>query len=235
MIDRINSILDIFDVGDLKFIYLIAKKNFKNLLALSLIVSLLVLLFSLNQQKKYLSKAIIVIQAEESKIVNIEEAYSLDSRTNRVNNQMAILKSDEVLEYIIKDKKNSMQFKNLYSLNKLNFLQRILNKGKKIDDAFLKSNLTNNFIVKNVPRSDVLELSFVSVNPKISQLALVSIIDSYQRYEIDSKIKITTYANQKITERLKKFSQYLIKYLKLSKNINNSRMIYFLLRWLREM
>ena len=131
MIDRINSILDIFDVGDLKFIYLIAKKNFKNLLALSLIVSLLVLLFSLNQQKKYLSKAIIVIQAEESKIVNIEEAYSLDSRTNRVNNQMAILKSDEVLEYIIKDKKNSMQFKNLYSLNKLNFLQRILNKEKK--------------------------------------------------------------------------------------------------------
>ena len=54
-----------------------------------------------------------------------------------------------------------------------------------------------------MPRSDVLELSFVSENPKISQLALLSIIDSYQRYEIDSKIQITTYANQKITERLK--------------------------------
>ena len=58
-------------------------------------------------------------------------------------------------------------------------------------------------MVKNLPRSDVLELSFVSTNPKISQLALVSIIDSYQRYEIDSKIKITNYANQKISERLK--------------------------------
>ena len=57
--------------------------------------------------------------------------------------------------------------------------------------------------MKNIPRSDVLELSFVSNNPKISQLALVSIIDSYQRYEIDSKIQITNYANQKITERLK--------------------------------
>ena len=49
----------------------------------------------------------------------------------------------------------------------------------------------------------MLELSFVSNNPKISQLALVSIIDSYQRYEIDSKIKITNYANKKISERLK--------------------------------
>ena len=48
-----------------------------------------------------------------------------------------------------------------------------------------------------------MQLSFVSTNPKISQLALGSIIESYQRYEIDSKIKITNYANKKITERLK--------------------------------
>ena len=48
----------------------------------------------------------------------------------------------------------------------------------------------------------MIELSFQSNNPKISQLALISIIDSYQRYEIDSKIKITNYANQKISERL---------------------------------
>ena len=181
----------------------IVKKNLKNLLLLSLIISLLILLISLNQQKKFLSKAIIVIEPEDSKIVNIEEAYSVETRGNRINNQMAILKSDEVLEYIIKDKKNSMQFKNLYSQSEQNFLQRILSKEKIIDDGFLKANLTNNFNVKNVPRSDVLELSFVSENPKISQLALLSIIDSYQRYEIDSKIKITTYANQKITERLK--------------------------------
>ena len=122
---------------------------------------------------------------------------------NRINNQMAILKSDEVLEYIIKDKKNSVQFKNLYSQNKLNFFQRILTKEKNIDDIFLKKVLTDNFKVKNIPRSDVLELSFVSINPKLSQLALQSIIESYQRYEIDSKIKITSYANKKITERLK--------------------------------
>jgi len=46
-------------------------------------------------------------------------------------------------------------------------------------------------------------LSFISINPRLSQIALQSIIESYQRYEIDSKIKITSYANQKITERLK--------------------------------
>ena len=203
MIERINSILNIFDVGDLKFFFLVAKKNIKNLILLSLIISILALFISSNQQKKYLSKGIIVIEPDDNNIVNIEEVYSVESRMNRINNQMAILKSDEVLEYIIKDKKNSVQFKNLYSQNKLNFFQRILTKEKNIDDIFLKKVLTDNFKVKNIPRSDVLELSFVSINPKLSQLALQSIIESYQRYEIDSKIKITSYANKKITERLK--------------------------------
>jgi capsular exopolysaccharide synthesis family protein len=203
MIERINSIINIFDVGDLKFFFLVAKKNIKNLIILSLIVSLLALFVSLNQEKKYLSKGIIVIESDDNNIVNIEEVYSVESRMNRINNQMAILKSDEVLEYIIKDKKNSMNFKNLYSQNIPNFFQRIFTREKKIDDIFLKKVLTDNFTVKNVPRSDVLELSFISINPKLSQIALQSIIESYQRYEIDSKIKITSYANQKITERLK--------------------------------
>ena len=202
MIERINSILNIFDVGDLKFFFLVAKKNIKNLILLSLIVSILALFISLNQQKKYLSKGIIVIEADGNNIVNIEEVYSVESRMNRINNQMAILKSDEVLEYIVKDKKNSVQFKNLYSNNEFNFLQRILKKKENVDDAFLKKVLTDNFKVKNLPSSDVLQLSFTSINPKLSQLALELIIESYQRYEIDSKIKITNYANQKITERL---------------------------------
>ena len=203
MIDRINSLVNVFDVGDLKFFFLVAKKNIKNLITLSLILSLLVFLISSNQEKKFLSKATIVIEPDDNKIVNIEEVYSIEAQSNRINNQMAILKSDEVLEYILKDKKNSMKFENLYYENKQNFFQRIFTKKQNIDEDFLKSILSQNFSVKNIPRSDVIELSFVSTNPKISQLALISIIDSYQRYEIDSKIQITNYANQKITERLK--------------------------------
>ena len=203
MINRISTLINIFDVGDLKFFFLVAKKNLKNLLILSIIFSLLVFFISSNLEKKYLSKATIVIEPDDNKIVNIEEVYSLETQNNRINNQMAILKSDEVQEYIVNDKKNSTKFQNLYSDNKQNFFQRIFTKKKKINEDFLKLILTENFKVKNIPRSDVLELSFVSTNPKISQLALISIIDSYQRYEIDSKIQITSYANKKIAERLK--------------------------------
>ena len=105
MIDRINSLLNIFDVGDLRFLILVAKKNLRNLIILSTIISLLVFAISLKQEKKYLSNATIVIEPDDNKLVNIEEVYSLPSQGNRINNQLAILKSDEVQEYILKDKK----------------------------------------------------------------------------------------------------------------------------------
>jgi succinoglycan biosynthesis transport protein ExoP len=82
---------------------------------------------------------------------------------------------------------------------------------KKIEfnKEFLISIFKDNFKVKNISRSDVLQLSFVSTDPKISQLALKNIIDSYQRYEIDSKIQITSYANTKITERLSEITKQM--------------------------
>ncbi len=202
MLERFNSLFNIFDVGDLRFLLLVAKKNFKHLFLLSLIISCLTFILFLNQDKKYLSSATIVIAPDDNNLVNIEEVYSMESLTNRINNQMAILKSDEVFEYILNDKKNITQFKNLYAQNKDNFIQRIFKKKKNINKDYLKNVLSNSFNVKNLPRSDVLQLSFVSTNPKISQLALAGIIESYQRYEIDSKINITNYANKKITDRL---------------------------------
>ncbi|MDA9062940.1 polysaccharide biosynthesis tyrosine autokinase [Candidatus Pelagibacter sp.] len=154
-------------------------------------------------EKKYLSEATLVIAPDENKIVNIDEAYSTANMQNRVNNQIAILKSDEVIEYIVNDEKNQLEFKALYSQLEKNLFSRIFSKKIIIDKNYIKSILTNNFSVRNIPRSDVLLLSFISNNPKMSQLALNNIISSYQRYEVDSKIQITTYANTKIKERLK--------------------------------
>ena len=203
MLDRLNSIIHFFDVGDIRFFFLVGKKNFKNLIFLTFLISILVLLISLNLEKKYISQATIVISPEENNIVNIEEVYAIDNQASRVNNQIAILKSDEVLEYIVGDKKNRLQFKDLYAQTEVSFFKRIFKKKINVDKGYIKSILTQNFSVSNVPRSDVLQLSFISSNPKISQLALKSIIDSYQRYEVDSKIQITNYANSKITDRLK--------------------------------
>tara|TARA_B110000037_G_scaffold202712_1_gene245122 strand:+ start:2722 stop:4851 length:2130 start_codon:yes stop_codon:yes gene_type:complete len=203
MVSKSTELLDIFDAADLQFFILIAKKNIKFIFFSSTLIAMIVFFISLNIEKKYLSEATIVIDPDESKIVNINEAYSTYNTGKRVNNIIATLRSDEVIGFIINDKKNELEFKTLYSQMKKNIFSRILKKKIIIDKDYIKKILSNNFSVKNVPRSDVLILSFVSNNPKISQLALINIINSYQRYEVDSKIQITNYANLKVKERLK--------------------------------
>ena len=203
MNNKTSEILDTFDIADLNFFVLIAKKNIKFLLIASALVSMIVYFISLNKEKKYLSEATIVIAPDENKIVNINEAYSTIQDSNRINNLIAILKSEEVVGYIVDDKKNQLEFKALYSKKNKNIFGRIFTKKTIIDKNYIKSVLTNNFDVKNLKSSDVLVLSFTSNNPKISQLALTNIISSYQRYEVDSKIEITSYANVKVKERLK--------------------------------
>jgi len=200
--DIFQNLFKFLDIGDLRYFFLVAKKNIKNLIILSSLISLLIFFVSLNLTAKYRSNATLVISPDENKIVNIEEVYSLESIQNRVNNQIAILKSEEVIDYIVEDKKNELEFKNLYSSVEKSFINRIFSKKIYIDKEYLKNILRDNFEVSNLPRSDVLKLSFISTDPKISQLALKNIIDSYQRYEIDSKIQITNYANTKILDRL---------------------------------
>jgi succinoglycan biosynthesis transport protein ExoP len=208
MNSKTSELLDTFDIADLSFFALIAKKNIKFILLASTFVSLIVFLISLNLEKKYLSEATIVIAPEENKIVPINEAYATAatggfSGGNRINNLIAVLTSDEVVSYIVDDEKNQLEFKSLYSGTEKNIFSRIFTKKTIINKDYIKSILSDNFKVTNVKSSDVLILRFVSNNPKISQLALNNIINSYQRYEVDSKIQITSYANTKVKERLK--------------------------------
>ena len=200
---KTSELLNAFDFADLNFFLLIAKKNIKFIIFASTLVSLVVFFISLNIEKKYLSEATIVVEPDENKIVNINEAYSTKNNANRVNNLIAILESDEVISHIVNDEKNQLKFKSLYSKNEKNIFSRIFTKKKIIDKNYIKSILSSNFKVVNLTNSDVLILTFVSSNPKISQLALDNIISSYQRYEVDSKIQITSYANIKVKERLK--------------------------------
>ena len=206
MNSKTYEFLHAFNLDDLRFFVIIARKNIKFLIFASFLVSMIVFLISLNIEKKYLSEAIIVIEPDENKIVNINEAYSTSDsafqHVNRINNLIAILKSDEVIAHIVNDEKNQLEFKSFYSRTEKNIFSRIFTKKVIIDKDYIKSILSKNFKVKNVSKSDVLILSFVSNNPNISQLALQNIISSYQRYEVDTKIQTTNYANLKVKERL---------------------------------
>ena len=115
MQSKTSELIDTFDVADLSFFLLLAKKNIKFIISASALVSLVIFLISLNIEKKFLSEATIVIAPDENKIVDINEAYVNSISNTRINNLIAILKSDEIISHIVDDKKNQLEFKALYS------------------------------------------------------------------------------------------------------------------------
>ena len=200
--DKFEKTLDFIDL-DPKFLISILKKYIIHIIAFVSIITLLVMLFTLNQDKKYKSQAKIVIEPDNN-IVNIQEYSTVMSENrNRINNQIAMFKSDQVLEYIIQDKENSKKFQNYFLENNQNFIQKIFKKKIIFNINSLKAVISSSLGITNVRNSDILVLSFISTNPRVAKLALEQVISSYQRYEIDSKIEITNYANEKISDRLK--------------------------------
>ena len=208
--DKIDKTLDLINL-DPKFLLSILKKYLIHLFFFVTLATTVAYLFSLNLDKKYKSNAKIVIEPDENNIVNIQE-YSNINISSRINNQIAIFKSDQVLEYIIQDKENSKKFEMFFSENNQNLVQKFFNKKKTFNIKSLKNILSSSIQISNVRNSDILVLSFISTNPRVAKLALERIISSYQRYEIDSKIQITSYANEKISDRL----QILLKEMDIS-------------------
>jgi capsular exopolysaccharide synthesis family protein len=196
-----SAFIDYIDLDPI-FLLSILKRYIIYLIIFASLVSSLVLIYTLNLDKKYKSQAKIVIERDENNIVNIQEYSNMVTSSNRMNNQIALFKSDQVLEYIISNKKNYQQFINFFSENNQNFVQKILKKKKKFNVKSLKSVISTNLNITNLKNSDILILSFQSTNPSVAKLALEQIIDSYQRYEIDSNIQVTSYANEKISDRL---------------------------------
>ena len=132
MLNKFFNIESTVNFIDIRYLWLIAKKNIKNLIGISFLVCLIALFVSLNQEKKFISKATIVIYPEDNNIVNIEEVYNVDRQSNRINNQIAILKSDQVKEYILNDKDSIIKFKSFYNNIEVNFLQRIFKKKERL-------------------------------------------------------------------------------------------------------
>ena len=206
-----NYFDSIAELIDFNFYYLILVKYKKTLLIVPIFIGGLAFLIALNLQPIYESSATLVIESRDRTLVkNIEEVYTPENPFNRINNQIEILKSDEVLEYIINEDNSSITFNDLFKQTQktfviryfVNFFNKKEKKNTESKKDFLKQYIKNNFSVRSVPRSDVIRLTFKSSNPEIAKLALTKIIDSYLMYDVDSKVRITSYASEKINSKL---------------------------------
>ena len=148
LLDKLESINEQLN---LIYYWIIFLKYKRIIFIIPIFFALLGFLIALNINPIFQSTATLVIEQAAKKIVNIEEVYDGESRrgfsnSNYINNQIQILKSDEVIGAIILNEKNKNKILKLYKAmpeqffaKNFNFLKKfVLNKKKKKEKINLK-------------------------------------------------------------------------------------------------
>ena len=199
--------------------YWIVFLKYKRILFLSpLLFGLLGLFIALNINPTFKSQATLVIEESTKNIVNIEEVYSGDSPgggfrgSNYINNQIQILESDEVLGSIVRDKKIKAKSEKMYRKLPKNFLlqNKIFSFFIKDEKKFiLKTYIKSNLKVSQIRNSDVVNITMTSGNAELAKFLLEQVIVAYLKYDVDTKVKVTNYANAQINLRLSKLLEQM--------------------------
>jgi len=215
ILDKLESFNEQLNLTHYWIIFLKYKRI---ILILPVFIGLLGYLVALNIKPIFQSSATLVIEGDIKKIVDIEEVYNKGAYgATHINNQIQILKSDEVLNAIFDDKETLEKVRDIYNRLPEKFLSKNINAIKKlilfkqdnkknekisIGREQLKSYINANFTVRHIKGSDVVDLTFKSNDPKLAKFLLTKIIEAYLQYDVDTKIGITAYANQQINNRL---------------------------------
>ena len=187
------------------------------------LLALLGFFIALNINPIFQSQATLVIEESTKNIVNIEEVYGVESgrglrNSNYINNQIQIIESDEVIGSIISQEAIATKAEKLYKKIPKNFLSskkfNIFNplsqdKIKKESKTNIKEYIKNNLTVSQIRNSDVVNITIRSGNAELAKFLLEQLIDAYLRYDVDTKIKVTNYANKQINVRLSKLLEQM--------------------------
>ena len=218
ILDKLETINEQLNLGHY---WIILLKYKRILFFIPFLFGVLGFFIALNINPVFQSRATLVIEESNKNIVNIEEVYSADGgrgfrNLNYINNQIQILESDEVLGTTLGDKKDEAKAEMLFKKLPKNFIlkNKIFNlvkknKTKKNKKLNIKSYIKLNMAVSQVRNSDVVNITMSSGNPELAKFLLEKVIDSYLKYDVDTKVKVTNYANAQINVRLSKLLEQM--------------------------
>jgi len=179
---------------------------------------------ALNINPIFQSQATLVIEESSKNIVQIEEVYAgnqgrgFGGNVNYINNQIQILESDEVIGTILLQEGVAAKAEALYKKlpknfifsEKLNFFNYLFeDKQAKKPKINIKNYIQENLTVSQIRNSDVVNITIKSGNAELAKFLLEQVIEAYLKYDVDTKVKVTNYANAQINGRLSKLLEQM--------------------------
>lgn len=199
------------EVIDLTHYWHVIRRQAKKIIALSAVVTLLAVLVALVLTPKYKATATLLIEAEEAKLLSIEEVYGIGGQSSEYFlTQFEILKSRELARRVVEEKGliNNPEFNPYHPANKKSFSlkEMILGESEPPTDEEILKRTTDTFWkaieVSPVRKTQLVKVSVMSESAALAPELANALANAYINSQMEAKVGLTQQAASWLSERL---------------------------------
>jgi succinoglycan biosynthesis transport protein ExoP len=203
------------EVIDLGHYWSVVRRQFKKIIALSSVTTLISILVVLSLTPKYSATSTLLIEASESKVLSIEEVYGLSGNGSEYFlTQFEILKSRDMASRVVEKLNlvNSAEFNPFHASNKKSFsikasiLAMINGEPEPPTEKQILASTVDNFwsvvSIEPVRKTQLVKISVESANASFAPIAANAIADAYIESQLEAKVGLTKQAADWLGARL---------------------------------
>lgn len=212
---NMNSNNPAVEVIDLSHYWLVIRRHLKKILALSFLVTLLAALVVLAMTPIYKATATLMIEAEEAKIVSIEEVYGLSGNNSEYFlTQFEILKSRDLARRVV-EKLNLVdvaEFNSAHPSHGESFSLKalLLGEGEALSEEALEQQIFEDTVdafwqavaISPVRKTQLVKVSVSSESPALASKAANAMAQAYIDSQLEAKTGLTQQASGWLEQRL---------------------------------
>ena len=199
------------EVIDLSHYWQVIRRQLKKIILFSAIITVIAVLVALAITPVYRATATILIEAEEAKVLSIEEVYGLGSASDEYyQTQFEILKSRElakrtVLELGLID---NPEFNPAHPANKKSFSikEMILGEAEPLTEEEILAKTVDTFweavSISPVRKTQLVKVSVDSESAEMARVAANAMAQQFIESQLDAKIEVTQQAAGWLSDRL---------------------------------
>ena len=200
------------EVIDLAHYWNVVRRQLKKIIALSIVMTLISILVVFSLTPKYSATSTLMIEANESKIVSIEEVYGLSGGNSEYFlTQFEILKSRDMAKRVVEKLElvKLAEFNPYHPDNTKGFSLKtfILGEADELPtDEDIINKTTDVFwkviSVDPVRKTQLVKISVLSESPEVAQKAANAIANAYIESQLEARVGLTQQASVWLTGRL---------------------------------
>ena len=199
------------EVIDLSYYWHVIRRQLKMIIALAAVATIIAVLVVLSMTPKYSATSTLLIEAEEAKILSIEEVYGLSGQSQEYFlTQFEILKSREMAKRVVTTLGlvDNPEFNPHHPANGKSFSLKalILGEGEPATEQQIFDATVDNFwaaiSVSPVRKTQLVKISVETESQQLAPVAANAVAQAYIESQLEAKVGVTQQAADWLSDRL---------------------------------